>query len=600
MTNKYNILTSILDQIRKEAGKNYNKKYAIDSDELSQIESARSRAFIHLFLKVGFGLENFEEREHYITDGKYDGGIDGYYINKEEKVVYFIQSKFRNNKKNFENKKIKIEEILVMDINRILDGEKKDEQENNYNGKILQLQREISNIEDVARYRYQVILLANLTDKITSTKKAYLTGGYPIEVIDYEKCYTNQIFPVITGTHFNATNINIYLDLSNKNAGSKISYTVNTEYGEVEITVLFIPTIEIAKIFGKYKNSILKYNPRSYLEIAGKKVNESIRDTILKQTTNEFALFNNGITIISDETNLNERIGQKNRAQLNIKNPQIINGGQTAYTLSRIFDETATEKVDAIFENKEVLLKVITFSDAKNDTNDKTYLIEKVSTATNKQTQVIPPDKLSNDANQIILQKKLFDLFGIFYERKRGEFNDGVTQGYISENQILERNHFYRLMLTSKGELGKATKKKAFELLAKDEALVNDEDNLNGFYFTYLVFNKLFPNVSYALGRNKLRYAQSYLFTYLYKPDQVSEYKDEIEKNVNAFKKEWGNLEKKIFSRNDLFHRKKINKETGDLVTKFNESLWHSSKGFVKDVLDYIKDLEKIDSSSNK
>ena len=75
----------------------------------------------------GLGVLDFELREHYICDGSYDGGIDGYYINAENKTVYFIQSKFRNNEKNFENKNISFEEIMVMDIDRITDGEEKDE-----------------------------------------------------------------------------------------------------------------------------------------------------------------------------------------------------------------------------------------------------------------------------------------------------------------------------------------------------------------------------------------------------------------------------------------------------------------------------------------
>lgn len=102
----------------------------------------------------------------------------------------------------------------------------------------------------------------------------------------------------------------INLDLSNENAGSKISYTVDTRYGECDITVLFVPTIEIAKTFHRYKNSMLRFNPRSYLELEGAKVNAAIRDTIVQSDKNEFALYNNGITMLSDETNLNERIGQ--------------------------------------------------------------------------------------------------------------------------------------------------------------------------------------------------------------------------------------------------------------------------------------------------
>ena len=101
-------------------------------------------------------------------------------------------------------------------------------------------------------------------------------------------------------------------------------------------------------------------------------VNRDIYNTIKLKKTNEFALFNNGITMLSDETSFNEKIGQKDKAQIIIVNPQIINGGQTAYTLSRIFEETTQEKENmSIFDNKEVLLKIITFSSSETKNQDK-------------------------------------------------------------------------------------------------------------------------------------------------------------------------------------------------------------------------------------
>lgn len=318
--NKYETLVNILDTIRKESAIPFNGKYNPADSNLEKVNQARARAFIHLYLKVSFGILDFSDREYYVTDGSYDGGIDGYYINSENKTIYFIQSKFRTNEKNFENKLIKLEEILVMDINRILGGEEKDEQGNDYNGKIKQLIRDIREIEDIGRYKYHITLLANV-DNIPQTKLRYLTGGYPAEVVNYETCYDRLVFPVISGTFFNASDLNIFIDLSNKNAGSKISYTVKTEYSECEITVLFVPTIEIARALYKYKNSILKYNPRSYLELEGQKVNTSIRETILNKETNEFALFNNGITMLSDETYINEKIGQKKQSSAVGKKP---------------------------------------------------------------------------------------------------------------------------------------------------------------------------------------------------------------------------------------------------------------------------------------
>lgn len=332
-----------------------------------------------------FGLLDFKHREHFITDGSYDGGIDGYFIQPESRNIFFIQSKFRTTETTFASKTLTLEEILAMDTARILDGHHQDESGNAYNGKIAQLQQEVSSIEDIARYKYKVILLANVDAPLN--KLSRLVGGLPCEVFDHEKCYQQLVFPVISGTYFNDPDLTIHLDLSNKNAGSKISYTVDTRFGECDITALFVPTIEIAKTFNRYKNAILKYNPRSYLELEGAKVNAAIRTTVLQQGKNEFALYNNGITMLSDETNLNERIGQRNKAQLNVRNPQIINGGQTAYTLSRIYDEQPPDCKDAVFEGKEVLLKVITLnstSQAKDE--EKLKLIEAISASTNLQT----------------------------------------------------------------------------------------------------------------------------------------------------------------------------------------------------------------------
>ena len=130
-------------------------RYYPSEDERERLDNARSRAFIHLFLKVQYGLVEFNERENYITDDGYDGGIDAYFIDREQKQVTFIQSKFRTNQQNFEQKKIELDEILCMDMGRILEGESKDEEGHEYNGKILAMKQKISVIEDIARYRYR-------------------------------------------------------------------------------------------------------------------------------------------------------------------------------------------------------------------------------------------------------------------------------------------------------------------------------------------------------------------------------------------------------------------------------------------------------------
>ena len=263
--NKYNTLIKILDQIRQEAPSNFRRYYPIDGD-IDNLNKARSRSFIHLFLKVKFGLLDFLEREQLLIDDTNDGGIDSYYIDKNERMIYFIQSKFRTNEQNFTSREIKLREILKMDCERISKGFKTDELGNSYNDKVLKLIREISSIEDIGRYNYKLILLANIKPSNQSQLQR-LTGGFPLEIYNHEKCYNELVFPVIKGVYYSALDLKIYINLKSViSFSSRINYSVKTEYGNCNIIVIFVPVIEIGKILFKYKNSILKYNPRSYLD----------------------------------------------------------------------------------------------------------------------------------------------------------------------------------------------------------------------------------------------------------------------------------------------------------------------------------------------
>ncbi|MFT7914835.1 AIPR family protein, partial [Salmonella enterica] len=97
---------------------------------------------------------------------------------------------------------------------------------------------------------------------------------------------------------------------------------------------------------------------------------------------------------------------------------QIINGGQTSFTLSRIYSDNL-DKAEDIFRDKEVLLKIITLLD-DNSQSVKLDLIDEISNATNKQTPVISADRFANEVFHIEMQHRVFDRHGLLYERKRG------------------------------------------------------------------------------------------------------------------------------------------------------------------------------------
>lgn len=581
---KYGMLVNILDKIRMEAPANLEKTYKPNPDEMEKINAARARAFIHLFLKVNFGLMEFKEREKNITDSSYDGGIDGYYIDKEDRLVYLIQSKFRTTKTNFESKDISYDEILCMDVERILKGESHDEAGNEYNGKIKQLQRELSETDNITKFNYKIIILANLKD-IQPARLRKLTDGYNADVFDYTRTYNELVFPVISGTLFTAHDICIPIDLSAKNAGSKISYTVKTKASTCEITVLFVPVLEIAKIMSKYKNSILKYNPRSYLEFQGQAVNASIRKTVIDNNTNEFALYNNGITMISDDTSINERIGQKNKAQLSIKNPQIINGGQTSYILSRIYEETPVEKLEDTFNEKEVLLKIITLIDNDSDKN-KLELIEAVSEATNKQTPVINADKFANEPIHQQIQRSLFDHFGMLYERKRGEFADGLNFGYITSNQVIERNFFLRIYFAANGDINLGSQKKLFQKNPERKLKIDDE-KIRKFYIGHHLFDELTKKLRTRKQHlnikriDKSYYGKIHLYNVLFPESTIHD----INNNINTLENAWVDFMRFALKENEGIKKLWIG------GSNFNEDKYYNSERLETDLHFYIKNI---------
>ncbi|CAO3359089.1 hypothetical protein [Azospirillum palustre] len=492
---KYSILVQILDSIRREAPDS-NKRYYPKKTETEKMNNALSRAFIHLYMKVKFGILDFQDRERYITDDSADGGIDAYYIDKENKTIHLIQSKFRTSAKNFEDKLISADEIVKMDADEIVKGNEKDHHGIEYNGKIKQLQREISSTELLGQYKFKIVILANC-NLLAAIQKMY--KDYVIDIFDFNRSYTELVFPVVSGTYFQAGNLKISINLDNISGGNtRVSYRASTEFGDAEVTLIFAPIREVGAIMSKYRNSILEHNPRSYLGLSKNAVNISIANTVTESTTNEFALFNNGITIIADEAGYADKTGRKSTAHLDLVNPQIINGGQTAYTLCKVYDDVSSGDTNAsVFNGKEVLLKIITIDPAAVSKEQRTVLIEQISKATNHQTPVDEADRRSNEAIQIKLQKLFFSKYGLFYERKAGEFFDGLQSEYIDKNMLVDREQLMRVALAKNYQVSetRARVENFFSSEAFKQHPLN-EDDIDKYAFGYACFQYLSAELS--------------------------------------------------------------------------------------------------------
>lgn len=244
-------------------------------------------------------------------------------------------------------------DLLKMEVRRVLKGEKCAENGAKYNDRIVNgLQRAIRKLPDFGSYTTRVVLLGN-TRNLSSHQLKKLVEGYAVDQFPHERAYKELLFPLINGTYYTEPNLTIEINLANLKGDTHLDYEVRTESLRPNIKLLFVPTREIGRIMYTYKNSILKFNPRSFLELSNNVVNKDIEASIRNMGSNEFALFNNGITIIADGTSISSDTAKQGTAQVVLRNPQLVNGGQTAYTLARIYEACSSAKDLAVFRGKE-------------------------------------------------------------------------------------------------------------------------------------------------------------------------------------------------------------------------------------------------------
>lgn len=483
---KYETLLNTLDKICEEAPDNF-VSYKVDKSNIESLNQARSKAFIHLFLKVKCGIASFSGRHNFITDGTQDGGVDAYYIDRENKKILLIQSKFRTTKDNFEKKKITANDLVCMEVQRILKGEEKDSRGNSFSAKIKTFQSEWSKISDQAYYKYCVMILGNL-ENYTDEQIKRIIDNSDYEVFDFNRTYKELVFPLCSGTYYDPKEIKITIDLVNKEQ-STLKQQISTNLGDFPIRVIFVPTKEIGRIMSRYKNAILKYNPRNFLSLSNNKVNRNILGSIINNKSNDFAIYNNGITIIADSFELTESTGTKNVGQIIMQNPQIINGGQTAYVLSKIYEDQK-EQDYTVFDGKEVMLKVIILTSKKDLNID---FIEQISNATNQQTRVEEADRRSNDKIQLSIEEALFDTFGYFYERKKGEFYNGIDRKYIDKNLVVNRYSLLKAYLAWQGDAANA-RRSGMETMFKEKRfkeIMKKYADFKKMFFAYKVLTNI-------------------------------------------------------------------------------------------------------------
>jgi len=510
---KYDTLIKILDSIRHQAPKVPDLS-RFHSKKPDDIDYTRGQAFIHLLLWVKFGIDTFEQRNQFITDGPSDGGLDAYFISQQERIVYLVQSKFKKTSTGFATESIDTTDLVKMELDRILQGQPQDTNGTRYNPKVNEFQSNYTEATRKAIYTQRVLFLANLK-QYNDSQIRKLTSNLDYEIFDCERSYFELVKPVCSGTYYDPDRITIELDISEKSS-PQLKQTIKTSYGNCDVTAIFVPTREIARVMSKYKNAILRYNPRNYLGLSKNAVNKEIRNSIMSLAYNDFALLNNGITILADEQEFTQFTGQKNVGRLTLVSPQIINGGQTAYTLSEVYG--SNHSIDlSVFEGKEVLVRVVVLKLGSNEPSENKYkFIRSISASTNQQTQIREADRHSADPKLVAVQRDIFLKYGYMLELKSGEFYNGLTKKFVDKKFIINRIILLRCLAALSGR--PSTARSASESELYETNLFNNLiPNLNASDLLKLTAKVLYAYMTHSylvsldrrLGRRSLQYGYS-------------------------------------------------------------------------------------------
>lgn len=193
-----------------------------------------------------------------------------------------------------------------------------------------------------------------------------------------------------------------------------IENRVNLKFADIPISPNqknYIALVDLKSYFnfivndeGDVRKSFFDSNVRDY---QGKNnVNSSISETLHRADDNDFWWLNNGVTVLASEATL------VNNRELQIVNPEIVNGLQTSMEIYNYFSENR-EALES--EKRSILLRIIVPDNEESR--------DQIIFATNNQTNI--PKATLRVTDSIHLQIEMyFKSRGLFYDRRKNYYKN--------------------------------------------------------------------------------------------------------------------------------------------------------------------------------
>lgn len=356
-------------------------------------------AFVYWFVDTVFGLEK-KEIWNSICDGMHDKGIDAIVINHIERHVVIIQSKFEH-----EGGQRQIAESEIKEFAATKDYFKSRRAliaaTPNANQAAKRLLDSAFYLIHNKHYTWELAFITTHKEAPDTEDLVHKTLAFNLNefsIYDYAR-----IMQLLRDKLRDFTPLIAPYTLPYKDRDKAIIKTdPNRSW------MLTVPIEEIRMMVNKHQDKLFRKNVRNFL---GKSTtNKAIQETLKREPEN-FWYYNNGITILCDEANLNVE-----SHYIRLVNPQIVNGCQTARSIEKFRGELKGDVFVRIIESKSH------------------SFINSITLYQNSSNPVKMRDFKSNDPVQVRLKHEL-GRRGYYYEIKRGEEYNTIKLKYPASKQ---------------------------------------------------------------------------------------------------------------------------------------------------------------------
>lgn len=449
--------------IKRKSAKSFNflaEEINIDTTIIDSTQIERLGFYLFIIEHIT-GVNDVFDVTEIVTDTEFnklvfnntfdDFGVDGIYINEDEKHIQLLNFKYRE---TFKVGKQSVNSTILSSkfINAIIT-----EDTSSLRGKIkIGAEDIIKKLTSNDEYKITLYVVSNEEIEIKE-KDSHLKlfeSSYGLEIVPIGLEEISQ-FVTLRPKPVHAELIvdnDAIMSFSESSISSSKSYILRLPLSEIvritcddkdlradysieDLTPLSKVKIDISVLFDNVRGLVVK-----------SKFNQNIYDS-LKEDPSKFFMFNNGLTLTANDIKA-ESVNAKKKVKINLNSIQVLNGGQSLRTIHS-FNASDPNYLEDYLSNSEVLVRV--FNTSKNS-----ELNNKIAEYTNSQNSIANVDLKSLRSEQLAIEQFLNE-HDIVYARKTGD--TGLDDNKQYKHKI-SMEKFGQILISIYGMPDKATNQK--------------------------------------------------------------------------------------------------------------------------------------------